>query len=46
MEGRKKVEPTKISQEFNGMFIDIQDFTKDKVGAKSLNTRKVFKKIT
>ena len=45
MEGRKKVEPTIISQEFNGMFIDIKDFTKDKVGAKSLNTGKVFKKL-
>ena len=42
---RQKVEPTKISQEFNGMFIDIQDFTKEKVGAKSINTRKVYKKL-
>ena len=44
-EEKGKVEPVKISQEFIGTFIEIQDFTNDKVGAKSNNTNKVYKKL-
>ena len=41
----EKVEPIKISHEFKGMFIEIENFEKDKVGAKSINTGKVYKKL-
>ena len=44
-EQKGKVEPVKISEEYKGTFIEIQDFTNDKVGAKSNNTSKVFKKL-
>ena len=41
----EKIEPTKISKEFKGLFIEIEDFSNDKVGAKSINTGKVYKKL-
>ena len=44
-ETEKKVEPVKISQEFEGMFLEIEKFSNDKVGAKSINTAKVYKKL-
>ena len=40
-----KVEPVKVSKEFKGLFIEIEDFSNDKVGAKSINTGKVYKKL-
>ena len=44
-EEKGKVEPVKISQEFKGTYIEIPDFAHDKVGAKSNNTSKVYKKL-
>ena len=44
-EEKGKVEPVKISQEFKGTYIEIPDFANDKVGAKSNNTSKVYKKL-
>ena len=44
-ENREKIEPIKISNEFIGMSIEIKDFSNDKVGAKSINTGKIYKKL-
>ena len=44
-EEKGKVEPVKINKEFTGTYIEVQDFTHDKVGAKSNNTSKVYKKL-
>ena len=44
-EEKGKVEPVKINKEFTGTYIEIPDFTHDKVGAKSNNTSKVYKKL-
>ena len=41
----KIIEPVKISQEFEGMFLEIEKFSNNKVGAKSINTSKVYKKL-
>ena len=40
-----KVEPIEISQDFIGTFIEIKDFTNDRVGAKSNNTKKVYNRL-
>ena len=44
-EEKGKVEPVKINKEFTGTYIEVPDFTHDKVGAKSNNTSKVYKKL-
>ena len=44
-ENKDKVEPIKISKEYESIFTEIQNFSNDKVGAKSINTGKVYKKL-
>ena len=39
------IKPTKIDEKFNKAFIEIDEFTNDKVGAKSNNLKKVYKKL-
>ena len=44
-ENKDKVEPIKILKEYESIFTEIQNFSNDKVGAKSINTGKVYKKL-
>ena len=41
----KKIKPTKIDDKFNKAFIEIDEFENDKVGAKSNNLKKIYKKL-
>ena len=41
----KNVKPIKIDEKYNKPFIEIEDFENDKVGAKSNNLKKVYKKL-
>ena len=42
---KKNVKPTTIDSNFTKPFIEIEEFENDKVGAKSNNTKKVYKKL-
>ena len=41
----KEIKPTKIDDKFNKAFIEIDEFENDKVGAKSNNLKKIYKKL-
>ena len=41
----KEIRPTKIDDKFNKAFIEIDEFENDKVGAKSNNLKKIYKKL-
>ena len=41
----KNINPTKIDEKYNKPFIEIDEFENDKVGAKSNNLKKIFKKL-
>jgi alpha-glucan,water dikinase len=41
----KNIKPTKIDNEFNKPYIEIDEFENDKVGAKSNNLKKIYKKL-
>ena len=41
----KNIKPTKIDDKFNKAFIEIDEFENDKVGAKSNNLKKIYKKL-
>ena len=41
----KNIKPTKIDEKYDKPFIEIDDFENDKVGAKSNNLKKIYKKL-
>ena len=41
----KEIRPTKIDSKFSKAFIEIEEFENDKVGAKSNNLKKIYKKL-
>ena len=45
IENNKNIKPTKIDNKFNKIFIEIDEFDNDKVGAKSNNLKKIYKKL-
>jgi len=42
---KNEIKPTKIDDKFNKAFIEIDEFENDKVGAKSNNLKKIYKKL-
>ena len=45
IENNKNIKPTKIDNKFSKPFIEIDEFDNDKVGAKSNNLKKIYKKL-
>ena len=45
IENNKNIKPTKIDNKFDKPFIEIDEFDNDKVGAKSNNLKKIYKKL-